>query len=589
MAGKLSKNYEVQAYSYSDNLKKGIPKAYNGKQTDMGELFEEIGTRYANRNIAALIVAGDGLINRGADPLYASEKVAYPVIAVAMGDTNQHKDLLINRVVYNQIAYLGNDFPVEISLSAYDCSGQATTISVSDEKSRLFSQIINIPSGEFSKTIQVMVPASSVGTQRYRISLAPVAGEISKSNNVRDIFIEVLDSRQKILLVSASPHPDIAAIKQAIETNPNFQVVLQSSMDDPGSFSQYDLLILHQMPAVTDAGVLLFEKLRDSKVPALFILGKQSNIPAFNQLKEGLSISTTNSSMNETYADVNKEFPLFSLPSQITEMIDGMPPLSVPFGQFQLSTASEVVLYQRIGSVSTKMPLILFNQGIESKTGIITGEGLWRWRISCFLKTGSHKPFDEFISKIVQYLAVKTDKSRFRVIHKNNFLENEQVVMDAELYNESYELDNNPEVKLVISDSAEKSYPFIFSRTSNAYTLNTGSFPPGKYHYEASVVTGNKSLLKRGAFTVMPINVETINTVANHNLLYNLAARHDGIMISPGELDKIPDYLEKREDIKTVSYAEKRYTDLVNLWWVLALIIALLGTEWLIRKRAGGY
>jgi len=590
LADNLSGKYELQTYDYSDKLQPGITNDFQGKQTDMGQLFDEIGTRYTNRNIAAIIIAGDGLVNRGADPLYASENIAYPIVTVALGDTNQHRDVLISRVVYNQLAYMGNDFPLEITLSAYQCEGQSVTLNVTDEKSaRLFTQPVSVTSAEFTRTIQIKIQASEAGTRRYRISVSGVNGEVSQSNNVRDIFVDVIDGRQKILIMSASPHPDIAALRQAIEINPNYQVVQLTATDDPGDLHQYDLAILHQLPSMANAAVALLEKIRNAKIPALFIVGKQSNLAAFNQLKTGLSIIATSTSSNEAYASVNDNFPLFSLPEEVKNMIANMPPLSVPFGQFQQATASEVLMNQRIGSVATQMPLVMFNQGFETKTGIVAGEGLWRWRISCYMKSGNHKAFDELVSKIIQYLAVKEDKSRFRIIDKKSYLENEQVTFDAELYNGSYELDNTPEVKLVVTDSVNKSYPFVFSRTSNAYTLNAGSFAPGRYNYEASVVYDNKPMQKRGTFTVIPINVETLNTVANHSLMFNLASRHGGIMVYPAQLNEIEKFLSEREDIKTVAYSQKRFTDLVNQWWVLALIIGLLTTEWFLRKRGGGY
>ena len=46
------------------------------------------------------------------------------------------------------------------------------------------------------------------------IRISPIANEFSKENNVKDLFIEVLDARQKILILAASPHPDLAAIKK---------------------------------------------------------------------------------------------------------------------------------------------------------------------------------------------------------------------------------------------------------------------------------------------------------------------------------------------------------------------------------------
>jgi len=47
------------------------------------------------------------------------------------------------------------------------------------------------------------------------------------------------------------------------------------------------------------------------------------------------------------------------------------------------------------------------------------------------LKNGNHNAFDELITKIIQFLSVKVDKSFFRVVSANNFLENEPVIFDA--------------------------------------------------------------------------------------------------------------------------------------------------------------
>ena len=41
---------------------------------------------------------------------------------------------------------------------------------------------------------------------------------MSYLNNVKDVFVDIIDGRQKILLLANAPHPDLGAIKNAIET-----------------------------------------------------------------------------------------------------------------------------------------------------------------------------------------------------------------------------------------------------------------------------------------------------------------------------------------------------------------------------------
>ena len=589
LADKLSKKYDVQTYTFGDKLSKGLNSSFSEKQTDMAGLFSEIKDRYSNRNLAALVLAGDGIYNRGADPLYASADAPYSIYTVAMGDTTQQKDIVISRVNYNRIAFSGNDFPLEITISAHKCEGSQSKISVSSGGQQLFSANMNVNNQRFTQTFTTTLTASKPGMQRYRVSVAPVNGEISTLNNYQDIFVEVLDGRQKILLLQAAPHPDIAALKQAIEKNRNYSVDNFMLSDFNGSIASYSLIIMHQIPSLSDVGFQVTNQLKSSTVPVLYILGTQSNIQAYNSLMTGLMIPETKSSFNEATAILNNDFSLFSLAPEISRMIPEFPPLHVPFSQYKPGTASQVLLYQKIGSVNTRIPLILFNQGVDRKSATITGEGIWRWRLSNFIKTGDQVAFDELFTRIIQYLAVKEDKSQLRVMLKNNFNENEAIEIDAELYNDSYQLVNDPEVSIIITDENNKNYPYSFTRTSNAYYLNAGNLPPGEYSFKATTSFAGKAFQKAGLFTVMSLNIESLNTVANHVLLNNMAVRNSGKMVYPSQLDQIEQLLAARDDLKTIAYTQKRYTDLVSFIPFLMLLLLLLSAEWFIRKRNGSY
>jgi hypothetical protein len=589
LAEDLSKKYDVQAYTFGDKFSRGKGSAFTEKQTNMESIFNEIRDSYSNRNLAALILASDGIYNQGTDPLYVSDNAPYSIYTIAMGDTVQQKDIKIARVNYNRIAFLGNDFPVEITITAFKCAGSQSKISVSSGDQQFYNENFSIGQPTFSHTFITKLTASKTGIQRYRIAVPAIPGEISTANNFQEIFVEVLDSRQKILLLQASPHPDVAALKQAIEKNRNYSVDNFMLSDFNGSIASYSLVILHQIPSVNDVGFQVTNQLKTIQVPVLYIIGSQSNIPAYNSLMAGLQIPPSLSSFNDATSILNPDFSLFSPGPEIEHMIPEFPPLSVPFSQYKPGTASQVLLYQKIGAVNTRIPLILFNQGVDRKSATITGEGIWRWRLANYAKAGNQQTFDELFTKIIQYLAVKEDKSQFRIILKNSFTENEVVEIDAELYNDSYQLVNEPEVNIVITDDNKNIFPYAFTRTSNAYYLNAGSLPPGEYSYKATTAFAGKAFQKTGMFTLMALNVESMNTVANHVLLNNMATSHKGKMLYPDQMDDIAKLLAARDDIKTLAYTQKRYTDLVSFLPVLLLLLGLLSAEWFIRKRNGSY
>jgi len=231
----------------------------------------------------------------------------------------------------------------------------------------------------------------------------------------------------------------------------------------------------------------------------------------------------------------------------------------------------------------------MFFEAAGRKTGIITGENIWKWRLSDYLQTGTHQASDELINKIVQFLSVKSDKSFFVVKTANRFQENENVEFQVEVYNESYELINQQDVNLVITDEKGKTFPYVFGKTENSYYLNVGNFPVGNYKYQATVKVGKYMYQRSGVFIVSALNLESLSTIADHNLLYRIAKAHSGEMVYPGKMDDLVKKISAREDIRPVSYAHKQYSDLIGNILVFLLIVGLLSAEWFLRKRSGVY
>ncbi|HNQ00202.1 MAG TPA: hypothetical protein PKK99_14170, partial [Bacteroidia bacterium] len=180
-------------------------------------------------------------------------------------------------------------------------------------------------------------------------------------------------------------------------------------------------------------------------------------------------------------------------------------------------------------------------------------------------------------------------KSHFKINSKNSFAENEPVSFDAEVYNDSYELINTPDINMSIINSDGKSFPYTFSKTERAYTLNAGFLNSGEYRYKANVKLGDKAYTGEGAFTVSALQAEQTETTADHQLLYAFAHKNGGELFYPTELNQLQQKLLSREDIKSVSYSHYKLQDLVNVKLVFFLLLLLLSFEWFLRKRAGAY
>jgi hypothetical protein len=583
----LRKKFEVAELSFGDRVSGELKTSFIEKQTDISELFGEVNTRFANRNIGALIIASDGIYNKGSNPFYAADKIRFPVFTVAMGDTNLPRDLILKKITCNKSAFLGDKFPVEILLEADKCRNEKTELQIRKGEEVIFTRAMQFTGDKDFRRIEVMLDAKAKGLQRFRVQLKPVTGENSTLNNSQEFFVDVNETRQKVAIIYQSPHPDIFAIKQALEGSTRFEVEtfkLDAFDQQP---SKYDLIILDQLPSAQ--GFSNLSRFTGSTASLLYILGTGTNVDAFNALKTGLVITSAKMNFTETFPSLNEDFSLFTLDNDLQDVLKNVPPVLSPLGSYQYSPVSDILFNQKIGSVRTRTPLILFFQSQERKTGIIAGENLWKWRLSDYLQKGDHKVFDDLIEKIVQYLSVKGDKSFFKVKVSNRFPENENVEFDAEVFNDSYELINKDDVNITITDEKNNSYPFVPGKTEKAYYLNAGTFPVGNYSYKATVKTGRNTYTKNGEFIITPLNLELLNSVADHNLLYRIAKAHDGEMFYARDLQGLRKRIMEREDIRPVSYTQKRFIDLAGNVWLFLLILALLSAEWFIRKRSGVY
>lgn len=591
----LGSQFEVVHYQFGDVFREASPEQPSkDKRTNLSDALAEVSDLYSNQNLGAVVLASDGIYNEGANPAYSQLQIKAPVYTVGLGDTTQRRDLVIRRVFHNKIAYLDDQFSLQIDVSARNAAGASTRLTVSrvDQNGRkeYHSETIGIDDNDFFTTREVIIPAEKAGVQRYRITVGGIGDEVSTSNNSRDIFVDVLDARQKILVLANNAHPDLTAIKQALLKGKNNEVEVAPANKFSGNIRDYDLVVFHQLPSVKHPIADILEQVEQLKKPSWFIVGAKTDPTRFNTAQTLLTFRKQGQSGNKVSARVKPDFSLFTLGDELRASLAQFPPIDAPFGEFTANAGANVMLNQRIGRVETEYPLLLLGESKGARTGVLAATGLWQWRLFDYLDHSSHDLYDELVSQITQYLSVQEDKRRFRVsVAESLFDENEPVQLDAELYNANYELINDPDANIVITDQEGRDYDFTFSRTSDAYTLNAGILPVGNYRFRASTSPNGEQLTYNGQFSVQSVDVERFALEADHGLLRLLSDRYGGAFLLPNQLDALPATLVERGTVKPILFQTITTKSVINLKWIFFILFGLLSLEWFLRRYLGGY
>ncbi len=540
--------------------------------TDIGSVLQEVAG-----DVDAVVLATDGIANRGPNPATAAERLAVPVFTVALGDTTPQRDAALGALRAARVVMAGSTIPIEITVTASLLAGRAAQFSLADAHGRtLYGQRVAYDDDRFAQTLVASLPASQPGLQRFVASLSVLDGEVSTSNNTVSFYVDVIDARRKVALVADAPHPDLAALRRAIGNNPNYETDLFFATDLRAmKKDDYSLVILHNLPSREHPDVSFAKDMAQ-----MYVVGLHTDLARFNALHTGVEIVAKANRTNEVTAIARDGFTLFNFDASYAAAFETFPPLSAPFGEARMAESVQTLFGARLGSIDTRQPLIAATAQGENRRVVVWGEGLWRWRLADFADAGSHDRFDRLMQQMVSFAAMQADRQRLRVEAERTYHAGIPAVIRAQLYNEAYEPTTGAEVSLELKgDSLDGT--FLFQRDGDGYSLTLPDLKEGVYRYRATTPDG---LSADGTFAVEATGIEMSRLVADHSLLRTISHTTGGEMYTPADISALESALAT---LKPTIYSHTRYSDLLGLPWVLALIVLLLGAEWLVRKLEG--
>ncbi len=554
------------------------------KQSPISQVMAHVKDLEENKNFRGLILATDGIYNKGINPLY--QAFTTPIYTIGLGDTTIQRDVKVKNILYNKISYKGNDFPIHADIAAQGTKGEAVTVSLKNKGVVLSSQKITLRDKSLQR-ISFQTSAKEKGLLHLTVEVSTITGEKNTANNKAHAYIEVIDNKQKVLICAAAPHPDIKALRSALDNKENIQTFVCIPGIQPLVKESFDLIIFHQLPHMNNLAQNEFNELMKTSSPKLFIVGNMTNLPLFNQANALLTIAQRSSQKDLAAATANSNFTKFSLPEDQKDRWNDIPPLQVPFGDYKLKSEADVILYQKIGKVSTNTPLLVASS--DRKTAVFCGEGLWWWRMNEASKFGEAEAFDKLVHDLVQFMSSKDDKRKFKVYPVNNeFIAGDAVVFQAELYNDIYEsvYDVPFKIKLTSEDKEHLDYSFVHTKGNQGYSI-TG-LKPGVYQFSATGELNGKKELYSGEFLVIEELSELMESTANHQLLRELSAQTKGKFYQTSQINQLTADLSA-QDFPDVLHASESLFHWIQLTFILWLLIILASAEWALRKYKGIY
>jgi len=572
----LKNKYDVQLYTFADGFETGKTPDFKGKQTHIDLAAQNLKQLYRNTNYPIVLLT-DGNQTIGNDYVYSfnDNTAVYPLV---LGDTTTFLDLRVSQVNVNKYAFLKNKFPVEVFLQYSGNKTVNAAFSIMQGNSVLSKQNITFSKDKKAQSISVLLDASKVGVQTFKAVISSSETEKNKYNNVKNFAVEVIDQRSEVALVSSINHPDLGALKRAIETNKQRKVTILKP-NELKSLQDYNVLILYQ-PDASFKTVLELNK--NAGLNTLTITGLSTDFNLLNQYQSTLNFRMT--SQREDYlADFNTQFNLFALDDI---GFSQFPPLQHPFGTITVKSDANVLLKSRIRNIATENPMMVFAETGPSRNAFLLGENIWKWRVESHVNTKSFDQFDIFIDKTIQFLASNSKRKSLVVNHESFYNSGEIIAITAQYFNKNYEFDDNARLTIQLKNkknNATKAYDFL--KGANEYKVNLDGLAAGQYSFTVKEQTSNTTY--NGAFEVLDFEIEKQFVNPDLARLQQVATNTGGAVYYPNKADALIKFLSENENYKALQKEITKKSPLIDWIWLLVILSISLSIEWFVRKYNG--
>lgn len=569
--------------------------------TNLQDVFKTV--QNSEKNIASVTIVSDGVITSGSNPYYDAINLGIPVFTIGIGDTTQHTDVEIKKVLHNDIVYVETPTNIISTISNKGFSGDLITAALYEDNKFISQQTVKLsPSGIQNITFDYS-PQSS-GEKKLSIQLSSLKGEFTTANNKQVFYVNVLSNKIKVLLLASSPNADITFIKNALKRDENIQVnsIVQISYNKFQNELNYNV--------IDSADVLFLIGFPSDKTPQELLSRvitkiKDKETPFFFTLSSGISINKLQSFGNVLPFNIiqmiggSKEVQPYLLPEQAANPIfqqtdknplndwNNLPPVSQPNAVFSPRVESKTLAQIKMNNNVVNSPLIISSSFGGRRSIAVLAKDIWKWKLQIAPK--GLDLFDSFIVNSLRWLRTGVDQKLVRVnTSKKNYSQGERVEFTAEVFDESLNPVSDAGIKIKITSQKNNYETDMQNIGSGLYEGSIIINETGDFKYSAEAVVNNHLLGKdEGSFNIGEIDIEMANPVMNYSLL-NLMANESG-----GEFFFANDYsslLNKLKELKINSSKEKIVTSEIALWsdtWLLVIAVLLFSFEWFLRKRNG--
>jgi len=589
---------ENRYYIFSNGIISEIPEPIlsdsliAGSSTNPAKSIEDAIKSNGDRKISTINILSDGIINDGGSPYNIASKTGAALNYFLAGDTVQKKDLSIKNIYFNKTTFTGSTNKIYAEFFSF-ANDKEIKINLSEEDNPIQRKTVKTSRDKFLYPVTFEIKSTSEGIKKYKVEIENEPGEITYKNNSEEFFINYLDNKFNLLVISGNPSPDYSYFKEAVYGTENFKGDF-FTQKSAGVFyegtvpplSGYDILILINYPN-TSSDISLPDRLKSeiekTHIPVFFISGSNSDYEKLKILSDYIPFNITGTGFTE-------EKSVLRYPESVNSGMSGFPEIEkgiinsgevfLPGISYIPKPGTESILL----SGKSARPVLMINKSDDKKSAALMCYNFFKWRLNG-LQTDRRNPAGIILKNVITGIGDK-EKSKRIIINtaKQVYFPHETVDISGSV--NPVNPDGSESVKLKIFNSNFSKEIIVAKSGTNYFNAELKEIPEGEYNIQGTLTengietgSGIKKIL------VKESNFEYKETKSDNTVLGNISHSTGGMRFTPGNIDELKEkiYEKNKNDITLSSANKKLYLN--SLLPFLIILILLLSAEWFLRKR----
>jgi uncharacterized membrane protein len=624
----LEGRFRPEIWTFGDQLSPitgELPAASAGR-SDLSGALRAIRSRHRERPFAGVVVISDGGDTGSQDASAVVDDGVLPVFTMGVGTPQVVPDLEVLDVSAGTAAL--TDSSVDLTVTAV-ARGSATSFDLrvlANGRPVDLRKVTPSMPGSPVHAVFTVFPARDTAT-RYTVEVPSVSREAVLENNRRSVLVEPPGRRRRVLVIEGAPGFEHSFIKRAIAADPGIEVdsVVRKGRDlrgDPTYFVQapsrrasrltlgfpstrqalyeYDALVLANTDpdALSRAQLALAADFVGERGGGLLVFGARTFMQqglVGTALEEVLPLSLVDRGSGVMRASVpelrfgvslaseGEAHPVMRVgatPEDTARQWSGVPALAGASALGAPRPGASVLALVR--AADGPRPLVVVQRYGQGRSMVFTGEASWRWRMSMASET---RTFEFFWRQVARWLAGAAPE-HVSIAPITGLVPGDIGSISVDVRDESFQpvRDGQVDLRVTLPDGETRDVQAsIVASRAGRYSTDFRFEQPGVYRLSSAVRRGDMLAGSASAWALVgAADLEMSDPRLHEDVLRRVSQASGGRYLSSKELSELPALLTA-----SGTRGVPRIEEVWQSVWVFALAVALLASEWVLRRRWG--